>query len=118
MRRAPPPHHLTPSAAARAPSRGRLVPSAPARRPPPSAARDRSAGRGGRPALRTDLTAGYTAIPEVVAGLEAITALGRIGEPEDVADVVGFLAGTQGRWVTGRTIDVSGVTYLGPLATA
>ncbi|MFI6722795.1 SDR family oxidoreductase [Streptomyces sp. R-74717] len=69
-------------------------------------------------AVRTDLTAGYTAIPEVVAGLEAITALGRIGEPEDVADVVGFLAGPQGRWVTGQTIDVSGGTYLGPLATA
>ncbi|MEV6839623.1 SDR family oxidoreductase [Streptomyces sp. NPDC051133] len=67
-------------------------------------------------AVRTDLTAGYTAIPEVVAGLEAITALGRLGEPEDVADVVGFLAGPQGRWVTGQTIDVSGGTWLGPLA--
>ncbi|MYT28549.1 MULTISPECIES: SDR family oxidoreductase [unclassified Streptomyces] len=66
-------------------------------------------------AVRTDLTAGHTAIPEVVAGLEAITALGRLGEPEDVADVVGFLAGPQGRWITGRTIDVSGGTYLGPL---
>ncbi|MER6026591.1 SDR family oxidoreductase [Streptomyces sp. NPDC001851] len=67
-------------------------------------------------AVRTDLTAGYTSIPEVVAGLEAITALGRIGEPEDVADVVGFLAGPGGRWITGRTIDVSGGTYLGPIA--
>ncbi|THA47721.1 SDR family NAD(P)-dependent oxidoreductase [Streptomyces sp. A1136] len=66
-------------------------------------------------AIRTDLTAGYTAIPEVVAGLEAITALGRLGEPEDVADVVGFLAGPGGRWITGRTIDVSGGTYLGPI---
>ncbi|MFJ9818543.1 SDR family NAD(P)-dependent oxidoreductase [Streptomyces sp. NPDC101151] len=67
-------------------------------------------------AVRTDLTAGYTSIPEVVAGLEAITALGRLGEPEDVADVVGFLAGPEGRWVTGQTIDVSGGTWLGPLA--
>ncbi|MGW1894449.1 SDR family NAD(P)-dependent oxidoreductase [Streptomyces sp. NPDC002004] len=67
-------------------------------------------------AVRTDLTAGYTSIPEVVAGLEAITALGRIGEPEDVADVVGFLVGPGGRWITGRTIDVSGGTYLGPIA--
>ncbi|MCO6007396.1 SDR family oxidoreductase [Actinoallomurus purpureus] len=67
-------------------------------------------------AVRTDLTAGYTSIPEVVAGLEAITALGRLGEPEDVADVVGFLAGPQGRWVTGQTVDVSGGTYLGPIA--
>jgi NAD(P)-dependent dehydrogenase (short-subunit alcohol dehydrogenase family) len=66
-------------------------------------------------AVRTDMTAGYSSIPEVVAGLEAITALGRMGEPEDVADVVGFLAGPNGRWVTGQTIDVSGGTYLGPI---
>ncbi|MFJ4092653.1 SDR family oxidoreductase [Kitasatospora sp. NPDC089913] len=67
-------------------------------------------------AVRTDMTAAYTGIPEIVAGLESITALGRLGEPEDVADVVGFLAGPQGRWVTGQTVDVSGGTYLGPIA--
>jgi hypothetical protein len=63
----------------------------------------------------TDMTAGWTDAPEAMAGLESIAALGRIGEPEDVADVVGFLAGPQGRWVTGQTIGVSGGTYLGPL---
>ncbi|GAA3120659.1 SDR family oxidoreductase [Streptomyces echinatus] len=67
-------------------------------------------------AVRTDMTAGYTSIPEVVAGLESITALGRLGEPEDISDVVAFLAGPQGRWVTGQTIDVSGGTFLGPIA--
>lgn len=67
-------------------------------------------------AVLTALIAHYAAVPEAVAGLEAITALGRIGQPEDVADVVGFLAGPQGRWVTGQTIDVSGGTYLGPIA--
>ncbi|MFJ6138411.1 SDR family NAD(P)-dependent oxidoreductase [Kitasatospora sp. NPDC092286] len=65
--------------------------------------------------VRTDMIAGYTSAPEAMAGLESITALGRIGEPEDIADVVGFLAGPQGRWVTGQTIDVSGGTYLGPI---
>ncbi|MFI1990024.1 SDR family NAD(P)-dependent oxidoreductase [Actinoplanes sp. NPDC020271] len=69
-------------------------------------------------AVRTDMTAGYTAIPEVVASIEAITALGRLGEPEDVAEVVGLLAGPAGRFVTGQTIDVSGGTYLGPIARA
>ncbi|MDH6116265.1 SDR family NAD(P)-dependent oxidoreductase [Kitasatospora sp. GAS204B] len=64
--------------------------------------------------VRTDMTAGWTSVPEALAELEAITALGRLGEPEDIADVVGFLAGPQGRWVTGQTIDVSGGTYLGP----
>ncbi|MFE0173299.1 SDR family NAD(P)-dependent oxidoreductase [Streptomyces sp. NPDC059002] len=63
----------------------------------------------------TDIIAPYAAVPEALAGLESITALGRIGEPEDVADVVGFLSGPQGRWVTGQTIDVSGGTYLGPI---
>ncbi len=53
--------------------------------------------------------------PEAVTALESITALGRMGQPEDVADVVGFLVGPQGRWVTGQTIDASGGTYLGPL---
>ncbi|MFI7537195.1 SDR family oxidoreductase [Streptosporangium sp. NPDC049376] len=65
--------------------------------------------------VRTDMTAGHTSIPEVVAAFEAITALGRLGEPEDVADVVAFLASPQGRWVTGQTVDVSGGTYLGPI---
>lgn len=69
-------------------------------------------------AIRTDLTAGYTSIPEMVAGLESIVALGRLGEPEDVADVAGFLAGPAGRWVTGQTVDVSGGTYLGPIVPA
>lgn len=57
----------------------------------------------------------YATVPEAVAALKSITALGRMGEPDDIADVVGFLAGPQGRWVTGQTIDVSGCTYLGPL---
>ncbi|WP_328806811.1 SDR family oxidoreductase [Streptacidiphilus fuscans] len=63
----------------------------------------------------TDMTSEWTGAPEAMAGLESITALGRIGEPADVADVVGFLAGPQGRWVTGQTIDASGGTYLGPI---
>jgi 3-oxoacyl-[acyl-carrier protein] reductase len=36
------------------------------------------------------------------------TPLGRIAEPEDVADVVLFLASEQSRWVTGRNIVVDG----------
>ncbi|MFI1221419.1 MULTISPECIES: SDR family NAD(P)-dependent oxidoreductase [unclassified Streptomyces] len=64
----------------------------------------------------TDMIGAYATVPEAVAALESITALGRMGQPEDVADVVGFLAGPQGRWITGQTIDVSGGTYLGPLA--
>ncbi|WP_030686497.1 hypothetical protein [Streptomyces globisporus] len=35
------------------------------------------------------------------AGPESITALGRIGGPEDAADAVGLPAGPRGRWTTG-----------------
>ena len=38
----------------------------------------------------------------------SITALGRIGEPADVADVVALLAGHDGRWLTGQSIKASG----------
>lgn len=67
--------------------------------------------------ILTDMTS-WTSAPQAMAGVESITALGRIGQPEDVADVVGFLAGPQGRWVTGQTIDASGGTYLGPIPPA
>ncbi|WP_066816989.1 SDR family NAD(P)-dependent oxidoreductase [Sphingomonas mali] len=35
-------------------------------------------------------------------------ALKRLGQPEDVADVILFLATDQSRWITGQTIEVSG----------
>lgn len=40
--------------------------------------------------------------------LIAKTALERLGEPEDIADVVAFLASADGRWVTGQTINCNG----------
>lgn len=36
------------------------------------------------------------------------TALGRFGEPEDIADVVAFVASNDARWITGRVINVDG----------
>jgi 3-oxoacyl-[acyl-carrier protein] reductase len=38
----------------------------------------------------------------------ARTALGRMGTPQDVADVVAFLASDDARWVTGQVIEASG----------
>ncbi|MFB9909554.1 SDR family oxidoreductase [Allokutzneria oryzae] len=46
--------------------------------------------------------------PEVLAMLGQMTSLGRVGQPEDVADVVGFLAGPDGRWLTGEVLNASG----------
>jgi 3-oxoacyl-[acyl-carrier protein] reductase len=46
--------------------------------------------------------------PELEAQIVAETPLGRVGQPEDVADVIVFLASEQGRWVSGQMISVSG----------
>jgi len=36
------------------------------------------------------------------------TALGRLGQPADIADAVAFLASDDSRWVSGKTIDADG----------
>jgi 3-oxoacyl-[acyl-carrier protein] reductase len=36
------------------------------------------------------------------------TPLGRLGQPQDIADVVAFLASEDGRWLTGQNIQVTG----------
>jgi NAD(P)-dependent dehydrogenase (short-subunit alcohol dehydrogenase family) len=47
--------------------------------------------------------------PEAVfAEYVALTPLGRIEEPEDVADVVTFLASNASRFMTGQAINVTG----------
>jgi 3-oxoacyl-[acyl-carrier protein] reductase len=46
--------------------------------------------------------------PEAKDALVGITALGRMGEPADVADVVGFLAGPDSRWLTGQNLLATG----------
>ncbi|NGO11724.1 SDR family oxidoreductase [Streptomyces sp. HC44] len=38
----------------------------------------------------------------------AISALGRVGAPADVADAVAFLASDGGRWITGSWVDATG----------
>ncbi|GAA4443977.1 hypothetical protein GCM10023170_020970 [Phytohabitans houttuyneae] len=37
-----------------------------------------------------------------------MTALGRLGTPDDIAAVVAFLVGPDGRWVTGQNIRATG----------
>ena len=46
--------------------------------------------------------------PESEEWIVAETPLRRLGEPEDVADVIVFLASEQGRWITGQLVPVGG----------
>ncbi|MDH2430886.1 SDR family oxidoreductase [Sphaerisporangium sp. TRM90804] len=54
--------------------------------------------------------------PGLAELIAATTALGRLGAPGDVADVVAFLASDAARWITGQVIDASGGLFLGPRA--
>ena len=59
--------------------------------------------------IRTPLTQEYMEqYPERVAAAVANTPLGRLGEPEDVAGVVAFLASNTAGFITGQTIYVDG----------
>ena len=58
--------------------------------------------------IDTDLWAKNKAIPGVVEQIEAQTPLRRWGTPEDVADVIVFLASDAARFVTAQTISVDG----------
>jgi NAD(P)-dependent dehydrogenase (short-subunit alcohol dehydrogenase family) len=46
---------------------------------------------------------------EVVLGMQALK---RLGKPEDVADVVAFVACDAARWITGASIPVDGGSKL------
>jgi 3-oxoacyl-[acyl-carrier protein] reductase len=46
---------------------------------------------------------------EIALGMQALK---RIGKPEDIADVVAFLASEGARWITGASIPVDGGSKL------
>jgi 3-oxoacyl-[acyl-carrier protein] reductase len=56
----------------------------------------------------TDIHAEELKNPEMVNSISAMTALGRVGTVEDIARVASFLASSDGAWVTGQRIEVSG----------
>ncbi|MFD9792892.1 SDR family oxidoreductase [Streptomyces sp. NPDC059070] len=57
----------------------------------------------------TDVNAEWLrASEEAWQGAAAMSALGRVGTPADIADVIAFLASHEGRWVTGQWVDATG----------
>ena len=61
---------------------------------------------------RTEGTAGFTTDNAAMQMFAEKTVLGRIGEPQDIADVIAFLANDNSRWVTAQSIEASGGYHL------
>ena len=60
----------------------------------------------------TDMNAPWFAEEGQREAAARVAALGRIGQPEDIADVVAFLASDDARWVTGHVLDATGGSFL------
>ncbi|QVQ52745.1 SDR family oxidoreductase [Spiractinospora alimapuensis] len=45
---------------------------------------------------------------DLIEQAKAIVPMGRVGDPEDIADAVVFLASHQARWITGQVLQVAG----------
>jgi NAD(P)-dependent dehydrogenase (short-subunit alcohol dehydrogenase family) len=50
----------------------------------------------------------FAKYPEVIPPIAAKTALGRLGEPDDVGMVIATLLSEEGRWITAQNIEASG----------
>ena len=60
--------------------------------------------------IDTDMTRG---LPEEQRELlQQQIPLGRLGQPEEIAEIVAFLAGEQGGYITGETVHVNGGMYM------
>ncbi len=63
-------------------------------------------------AIDTDMAADFLGTEQSREWVKSTQALKRIGQPEDIAGVAGFLAGPDSAWVTGQVIDTSGGSKL------
>ncbi|MBU2667719.1 SDR family oxidoreductase [Actinoplanes bogorensis] len=55
-----------------------------------------------------DGVVGFDAYPEMIPILAGQTALGRLGEPDDVGAAIVALLGDESRWITAQNVEVSG----------
>lgn len=58
--------------------------------------------------IHTDFTKGAFSNEGLEGYINSITALGRVGEPDDIGGVVAFLCSEDGRWVNAQRIEASG----------
>lgn len=58
--------------------------------------------------IETDMTAGYFADRDVLQHAIDRQPFGRLGHPDEVADVVLFLCSPESNWITGTSLNVSG----------
>jgi 3-oxoacyl-[acyl-carrier protein] reductase len=58
--------------------------------------------------IATDMTAEHLSHPAIFERAMVRHPLGRLGTPEDVADVVAFLCSESARFITGQSVNVSG----------
>lgn len=59
-------------------------------------------------AIKTPINADLLSKPELIGALQNNISLKRLGEPEDVANVIAFLASDEAKYVTGSTYYVDG----------
>jgi len=62
--------------------------------------------------VETDFTRRALSDEKMKAHLESNTALGRVGQPEDIAGVVTFLCSEEARWVNAQRVEASGGMFL------
>ncbi|MEU6393854.1 SDR family oxidoreductase [Streptomyces sp. NPDC046939] len=62
---------------------------------------------------RTDNGSPVFSQPAVVERMAGLSAFNRVGQVEDIADVVAFIASDDARWITGSVIDATGGSLLG-----
>lgn len=60
--------------------------------------------------VATDMVAAVS--PEVLRGIQAQIPVGRLGQPEEIARAVTFLASEDARFITGATITANGGQYM------
>ncbi len=63
-------------------------------------------------AIDTDMNKDAMRNPKFVETISSVTALGRVGKPDDIAGVVTFLASDASKWVNGQRIEASGGMFL------